>query len=147
MGAKEYLSRIGAMKAEISRIEQNIRQLEAALQGAKAIRYDTVRVQSAPENAMERNIAELEELKAKWISKKTALIREIAETEEKIGKLEPKYAELLYRRYVEGLPLWKIAAKMGYSDEYTRKMHGRALTEFELKNRLKKGTSGNKDIE
>lgn len=133
MSAKEYLLQISAGKARIRRIEENIHRIEVDLTHAKGIRYDTVRVQTSPESVMDRQIAELQELRRKWLTEKTALNRKIMQIQKKIEKLEPRYSELLYRRYVEGLPLWKIADKMGYSDDRIRHIHGEALTAFERK--------------
>lgn len=41
-------------------------------------------------------------------------------------------SDVLFYRYIKGLEWWEIAEKMGYSERWIYKLHGKALAHFEL---------------
>lgn len=41
-------------------------------------------------------------------------------------------SDVLFYRYIKGLDWWEIAEKMGYSERWIYKLHGKALAHFEL---------------
>lgn len=43
----------------------------------------------------------------------------------------PNHVQLLYKRYIEGKKLLTIAEEMNFTYQYTRRLHGTALQDFE----------------
>lgn len=41
-------------------------------------------------------------------------------------------SDVLFYRYIKGIDWWEIAEKMGYSERWIYKLHGKALEHFEL---------------
>lgn len=56
---------------------------------------------------------------------------------EKLNEVEQPYRLLLYKMYVEGKSLVKVADEMNYSYEWTRHIHGIALNKFDEDNTKK----------
>ena len=72
-----------------------------------------------------------------YIDDKEELFNEILELKDKqkrillqLKKLGQPYRNILYKKYVKGKSLIKIADEMHYNYEYTKRMHGIALNKF-----------------
>lgn len=140
--AKEYLMRLGNIRTGMRRRQEQLEELRALASGG-AIRYDKVRVQGGTGGSRtEELLIRCAELSAK-VGRLMAYYEQ--EKDRIIGQLEAlpdtaaddqerarltRHADLLYRRYVEGKPLGRIAEEMGYSEEHVRRMHGKALKDF-----------------
>lgn len=73
-----------------------------------------------------------------YIDDKEELFNEILELKDKqkrillqLKKLGQPYRNILYKKYVKGKSLIKIADEMYYNYEYTKRMHGIALNKFD----------------
>ena len=132
MKAKEYLFQLRNLKSKQRNVEEKIRALEAAMMSAGAIRYDKVNVQVSPEDPMVNNIVRLTELKSRLEDLQMHYIDLFTEIMYRLNNLDAIQLkkDILYLRYVEGMPFWKIAQEMNYDQKYITNLHGIALKEF-----------------
>lgn len=134
MSAKEYLSQVRRGEADITRLncdKQNLYEILYSLGGTR----EGERVQTSKNADRFGSIFVKIEEKDCLIEKKLKeLIDFKIEVADEICTLsEPKYAELLYKRYIQFKSFKQIADDMGYSYRYVIKIHGYALLEFEKK--------------
>lgn len=73
-----------------------------------------------------------------YIDDKEELFNEILELKDKqkrillqLKKIGQPYRNILYKKYIRGKGLIKIADEMHYNYEYTKRMHGVALNKFD----------------
>ena len=73
-----------------------------------------------------------------YIDDKEELFNEILELKNKqkrillqLKKLGQPYKNILYKKYIKGKNLIKIADEMHYNYEYTKRIHGIALNKFD----------------
>lgn len=131
--AKQYLSQVAFLRGAIRRVEAQIDEIRERAMSAGGIRYDKINVQTSPSNdALARYVASLERAE----EKARELVANYHETyltiQEQIGAVRPElYRQILMMRYLDGLNLERIADRLGYSDVYVRKLHGRALQTFD----------------
>lgn len=128
---KEYL-------LQIQRIEADIRQRKAE---AERLRLDAMYPQGTDYSA-ERVMHSCDSDSMKKVDKYIDMCREIDREVEQLARIRHRiigeiqrvenglYSELLYKRYVEGESLERIAREMNYSYIYIRESHGRALQAF-----------------
>ena len=45
---------------------------------------------------------------------------------------DSRESDVLFYRYVKGLDWWKIAEKMGYTERWVLKLHGKALAHLKI---------------
>lgn len=132
MRAKEYLKQLKRLEI---RIKQKSEELDALMQSTyypRGIDYADDKVNGGfggdIYRAVDRYIDLEKEIRAQiaeYRAKRHIIVGKIQELTEDI------YTELLYKRYVEFKRFERIADEMGYSYDYIRRMHGRALRAFE----------------
>lgn len=116
---RHVLCQVRSSRLESERLLREIQQIRAELTAVKAIRYDTIRVQTSPENALERLIIKLDDrtadLEARIEDEKRAIdaARGLIRT-----CTRPAAAEALTRRYIDGQRPEKIADAMAYSEKH-----------------------------
>ncbi len=134
MTAKEYLKQIRQLDI---RINQKLSELDDLRERATAIGsfdYSKDRVQTSPKP--DASYVEIVEKMAKlgaeinrdidtFTDKRHAIIAEIH------GLDDRRFVEILYKRYMEYKSLGTIAKEMSYEYITVRKLHIRALEEFE----------------
>lgn len=137
MTGKEYLTEYQRIKARITGKKAQIVELEEALKGLKAIRYDLDKVESSPSGDLLINgLIKIEEKTDSIASDIERLVAIAEEITNRIGRMAtPAFMDLLTRRYIQGDSFEQIAVDMGYSYKTTINYHGRALVEFEEANK------------
>ena len=141
MKAKEYLSQINVYRYQIEALARKRAELEHEAAGVKAITYDRDRVQTSPENRLEKIMARLDDIDRRYSRRIEQYHKEVAKREKQIAGLDtPLYAELLALRYIDGCSLQQAADILHerhpdkqYNEDYIRRVHGWALMEFQKK--------------
>ena len=131
MQAKQYLKELKRLDTCINQKMQEKAALYTSTIGAA--RTDKDRVQtSGSGDMMPELIQRLLDLEAEidkeidnFADQKRKMIRQIQDLRNET------YVSLLYRRYVEFKTLEEISVEMNYTYQYTRRMHGYALAEFQ----------------
>ena len=132
MTAKEYLWRVRDAERELNRVEQEYKQAKADILRLKAIQYDRRKVGNSHIGDLSEAIATIEsyadQINVKW--NKIIALRE--EAKARIEQIQDgRYRDVLVRRYLLGMPFEQIAIEMGFDYRWTRRLHGRALREFQ----------------
>lgn len=131
MQAKQYLKELRRLDTCINQQLQEKAALYTSTIGAA--RTDKDRVQtSGSGDMMPELIQRLLDLEAEidkeidnFADQKRKMIRQIQDLRNET------YVSLLYKRYVEFKTLEEISVEMNYTYQYTRRMHGYALAEFQ----------------
>lgn len=137
MTAKEYLSKIQVYRRIMQSYADRIEELYHDASGLKAIVYDKDRVQTSPQNHMEKVFEKIDAEAAKYARARQKYEKEVRKRIEQIEKMEkPIHAELLRWRYIEarrnGRPytLFDVSKKMHMSFDRVAHLHGEALEAF-----------------
>lgn len=137
MTAKEYLLEIRKQRRVLHSLEQRAEELRTQAEGVKAITYDRDKVQTSPENMMEKIMPALVEVEEEYARQIFFYHTEMQKRIKQIAALRADYAEILRLRYVEGngrpLKLEEIALRMGMSWPRVKHLHGEALEAFRRK--------------
>lgn len=132
MTAKEYLWRVRDAERELKLLEQEYEQAKADILHLKAIQYDADKVTGGKIGDLSDAIAAvegyMERLNAQW-DKLIALRKEAKVLIDRIA--DGRYREVLTRRYLQGQSLEKIAVDLRYNYRWIKRLHGRAIGEFE----------------
>ena len=116
----------------IEEIDAKIKELRSRMESVGAIRYDKIRVQSSPKDPMEENMQMLLDAEAELLALEARLSADHVEIQKKILMLDNElYQTILTKRYLSGKPLPKVAEEINYSENWTWKLHGRALKAFD----------------
>lgn len=132
MTAREYLSRALYLRMHIARLKEHINEIRVMMADVGAIRYDKLNVQSSLTDPMANNIARLidAEQEAKRLIEE--YVKAYADIEHKIQQMtSERNKAILSKLYLEGKGIWQVADELGYSVDWTRHMHYRALKAFE----------------
>lgn len=103
---KEQLRNFRAMKKEHCRLEQRLRALERRPESEEEI---------------------LRPLREHYRSKLDELTQAQLEIERAIETLRPTERDLIRLRYLDGLPWFRVAAGINYSEQQTYRLHGAVL--------------------
>lgn len=132
MTAKEYLWRVRDAERDLKRLEQEYEQAKADILHLKAIQYDADKITGGKIGDLSDAIAAvegyMERLNAQW-DKLIALRKEAKVLIDRIA--DGRYREVLTRRYLQGQSLEKIAVDLRYNYRWIKRLHGRAIGEFE----------------
>ena len=131
MTAKEYLSRLQRIENKIeyySRESERIRMMLLP----KGITYDKDKVQTSVSDKVTEDIAKLIDIDNKYMKligiyfeMRGLIVTQI------YGLTEQNYVDVLIKRYLEKKPLVIIAEEMGYSPDWIKHLHRKALKNFE----------------
>lgn len=137
MNPKQYLAKISIYRRTLRRIEMHIEELYARASGVKAVTYDGDKVQSSPENRLEKVMAEIDNEKRQWNKLHAKYERELRKRVDMIARLDhADHVEILMLRYVEtdaagrSLTFRRIADRMHLSEDRVKHLHGEALQAF-----------------
>lgn len=135
MTAKEYLSKLKILDAEINRKLEKISALRASLTSIPAVNTTEERVKggnAAGDARFVRTLAEIDELESEVNDKIDKLVDERYEIINKIYQLDNDlHIKVLYKRYVEFKSLNEIADDIKRSYRYVLRVHKEALKKFE----------------
>lgn len=131
MTAKEYLLQVRRKEAVISRLKcdkRNLREILVSLGGT----VDGDKVQTSAGHDKFGNVfAKIDEKESLLAEKLEELVDfKVMVSDEISGLSNPRYIDILYKRYIQFQSFEQIAVDMGYSYRYVIKMHGYALLEF-----------------
>lgn len=137
MNPKQYLTKIITYRRALRRIEMHIEELYESASGVRAITYDKDKVQSSPENRIEKVMAEIDSEKRQWDKLHAKYERELRKRVDMIARLDhADHVEILMLRYVETdvsghvLTFRRIADRMHISEDRAKHLHGEALQAF-----------------
>ena len=133
MKAKEYLRHLQRLDTMINQKIKELNDLRMISQSTGGMDYSKERVQSSPTGDAPfvqsvLRIAELEkEINAeidRFVDEKHTVINQIQALQ------NPRYIDILYKRYIEYKSLEQICVEMKFSYDHIRHLHGDALKEF-----------------
>ena len=131
MTTKAYLQQIYFLYAKIKQRQEQLDELKAAASGFRAIDYSADKIQASPSDRMADVVgryadleADLQRLIDSFVMTKHTIIGQIQ------GMQDPRYADVLYARYVRFDSFRKISHDMNYEYKYLCSLHGRALAAF-----------------
>ena len=131
MNPKKELSNIKKIRYEIKALEDAITEIEARLTRISPVLSD-MPMGSSGSDKMTDGVASMIELKEKLSRKICEYNKHISKVTDRILKMdEPTYRTLLYRYYILGDTLEKVAVAMNYSYIHICRLHGYALLSYE----------------
>lgn len=140
MTAKEYLSKIQTYRHIMQTHADRIEELYHDASGLKAIVYDKDRVQTSPENTMEKLFERIDTEAEKYVKARLRYEREVQKRIDQIAGMDrADYSEILRLRYIEvdkdgrQLSLEEISCRMHLSFYRVAHLHGEALEAFRKK--------------
>lgn len=117
---------------------RRIRRIEAELAELRSMKVSgSVKMDGMPHGSGQGDLsgyaAELDMLEQKLLRERYHRILTYKEIAAQIKALKSENEkDVLFYRYIAGLDWWEIAEKLQYSERWIHKLHGRALTRFEL---------------
>ena len=129
---RAYLWRVRDAERELKLLEQEYEQAKADILHLKAIQYDADKVSGGKIGDLSDAIAALEKYAERVNAKWDELIVLRMEAEELIEKIvDGRYREVLKRRYLRGQTLERIAVDLCFDYRWVKRLHGRAIVEFQ----------------
>ena len=133
MTAKEYLQRIRTERLEIVQLQETVDELIYSLLPS-GIRYDTLKVQTSPDDPMVRVMAEVDEYERKIRQHLSKLVDRQNVDFANVGALEKSDHRLVLTLYYltgERLTWHQVADKMNLSEQRIYQLHNEAIEELE----------------
>lgn len=133
--AKEYLKQVETLDTKIQQKKIELDSLKDNATGLGAFDYSKEKVQTSASESMSGKVAKYVDLENEInedIERFTTLRHKV------IGQIhmldDPKYINVLFKKYIEYKGLKEISKELGYSYDHIRRVHGWALLEFQRKN-------------
>lgn len=134
MRTQEYLSQALWLRGMIARQQEQIEMLRTSAESVRPINYDKLNVQTSPDpDALANYMIRLEEaektavkLLVQYQDAYNVIRSQISEVEGGSGL----YREVLTLRWLDGVPLPRIAVRLNYAPQYIRQVHSNALKIF-----------------
>ena len=133
MTAKTYLQKIRSERLEVVQLQETVDELIYSLMPS-GIRYDTLKVQTSPDDQMARVMAEVDEYERQIREHLQKLIERQNIAFAHIGALERSdFRQVLTLYYLTGERLtWhQVADKMDLSEQRIYQLHNEAIEELE----------------
>ena len=133
MTAKEYLQRIRSERLEIVQLQETVDELIYSLLPS-GVRYDTLKVQTSPDDPMVRVMAEVDEYERKIRQHLSKLVDRQNVAFANVGALEKSDHRLVLTLYYltgERLTWHQVADKMNLSEQRIYQLHNEAIEELE----------------
>ena len=133
MTAKTYLQKIRSERLEVVQLQETVDELIYSLLPS-GIRYDTLKVQTSPDDQMARVMAEVDEYERQIREHLQKLIERQNTAFTHIGALERSdFRQVLTLYYLTGERLtWhQVADKMDLSEQRIYQLHNEAIEELE----------------
>ena len=117
---------------------RRIRRIEAELAELRSMKVSgSVKMDGMPHGSGQGDLsgyaAELDKLEQNLLRERYHRVLAYKEISEQIKALKSENEkDVLFYRYIAGLDWWEIAEKLQYSERWIHKLHGRALSHFEL---------------
>nr|DAG62639.1 MAG TPA: Protein of unknown function (DUF1492) [Caudoviricetes sp.] len=133
--AKEYLKQVETLDTKIQQKNIELDSLKDNAIGLGAFDYSKEKVQTSASESMSGKVAKYVDLENEIhedIERFTELRHKV------IGQIhmldDPKYINVLFKKYIEYKGLKEISKELGYSYDHIRRVHGWALLAFQRKN-------------
>lgn len=110
MTVKELLLRMGELREDSERIRKELARY-AAGQGKDASKIRSLK-------------KKLEKTRSEYLEEYDILLSGINGLDNHV------YREVLKKRYMDSMPFWRIARDLGYSEQYIKNVHTKALRAF-----------------
>lgn len=135
MKAKESLEEIRKMEILIEQKKKELSMLHGSRPYIKGFDYSAERVQTSPDGeGFTRGSHRLVDLEMELESDIERFSQKRHEVITRIQSMEkPEHTSILFKRYVEYQSFEQISYEMGYSYNYTCRIHGEALKSYEEK--------------
>lgn len=136
MTGREYFFMIADYRDAVVNMKKLLDELRDDATAIGGFDYAKPIVQSTPKNITEEKIIKIADISYEFADKIAEWSRQILEAEKRLVLLSrPDYARILRMRYLDTRRhSWGwIAEEMGYDEDYVKKLHGKALEEFEGK--------------
>lgn len=132
MRPKEYLNLARRYHESYKRALDDVENIRELMQSAGAIRYDKDQIQRSPSNdQMVNYMIRLERAEEKARAAAENYFDFYLTVRSQIEEISPGlYSDVLYLRYIKGMPLTDICEELNYSYDWIRRIHGRALVAF-----------------
>lgn len=132
MKAKPYLQQAAYYRQRLQFFAEKIEELRTTMETTGAIRYDKLDIQETFEtDPLLEHIVRLDELLRKFNEMNEIYYAKLMEIQDRINGLDNVlFRKILTYRYLEELSFEKIADRMGYTFDYVRSMHSKALVNF-----------------
>ena len=128
---KEYLRSYLVHVRRIRRIEAELAELRS-MKVAGAVKMDGM-PHGSGQGDLSGYAAELDKLEQNLLRERYHRILAYKEIVAQIKAIKSENEkDVLFYRYIAGLDWWEIAEKLQYSERWIHKLHGRALSHFEL---------------
>lgn len=133
--AKEYLKQVETLDTKIQQKKIELDSLKDNVISLGAFDYSKEKVQTSASESMSGKVAKYVDLENEIhedIERFTELRHKV------IGQIhmldDPKYINVLFKKYIEYKGLKEISKELGYSYDHIRRVHGWALLAFQRKN-------------
>lgn len=133
MTAKEYLQRIRSERLEIVQLQESIEELAYSLLPS-GIRYDAIKVQTSPDDAMSRVAAQIDKYERKIREHLAQLLDRQNTAYTYIAMLErSEHRQILTLYYLSGdrITWHQVAEKMAFSEQRIYQLHNDAVDELQ----------------
>lgn len=129
---KEYLLRYRNQVLTIERIESEIEEIRS-IKCSPTVKPNDGMPHEHGNSDLSGYAARIDELERELIKQREQLIKCFTELNRQIVLLDDeKEKYVLHFRYIKGLGWNEIADRMGYSERWIHKIHGRALYHFQI---------------
>lgn len=129
---KEYLLRYQKAKAEVTRIDTELQELERVT-AIKPISYDGMPHSSGGVKDLSAFAVKSDQLRHKLIKARYQQIKVFKEIHDHINAIEDdKQKDVLTYYYIKGMSWEEIAVKIGYTYRHTIRIHGYALAALKI---------------
>lgn len=130
---KEYLRSYRQHVRRIRRINAEIAELRSMKLHPSMKPDDGMPHGSGGQGDLSGYAAELDEMVQELIQERYLRIKTYQAIARQIKRMKSRNeSDVLFYRYISGLDWWEIAEKMGFSERWIYKLHGRALAHFEI---------------
>lgn len=130
---KEYLRSYRQHVRRIRRINAEIAELRSMKLHPSMKPDDGMPHGSGGQGDLSGYAAELDEMIQELIQERYQRIKTYQAIARQIKRMKSRNeSDVLFYRYISGLDWWEIAEKMGFSERWIYKLHGRALAHFEI---------------
>lgn len=128
---KEYLRGYGKHIRRIGRIESELAELRSMRSSV------SVNNNGMPRGSVKSDLsgyaADLDCLERDLLQEKFERIEAYENITDRINELsDENEKDVLFYKYIKRLEWWEVAEKMGYSERWVLKLHGKALVHFKL---------------
>lgn len=128
---KEYLGSYRNHVYRINRIEAELEEIRIMKSNPSAIRNDGM-PRGSDQKDLSDYAAALDEMERELLEERYQRTLAYKDIAKRIKSVKSRYEEdVLFYRYIKGMDWYEIAEKMGYSERWVYKIHGKALAHLE----------------